>query len=174
MSSLLYNAVTRGSAPQLCKLNVYVNSQKLARVDGDGLLLCTPTGSTAYSLAAGGSVLHPSVACVQLVPVAPHSICSRAIVLPASAEIIFRLTDDARADATVSSDGIKAFTLTKKDSLVMTTSQHPIPILCGVPSDVEADSGWLKTIHWCKKVEAPTAKDYVLNMPKCDCDCDCN
>jgi len=161
-------AVTRGAAPQLCKLNVYVNGQKLAKVEGDGLLLSTPTGSTAYSLAAGGAVLHPAVPCLQLVPIAPHSICSRAIVLPASSEVIFRLTKDARADATISSDGMEVAKLTKENTLTMTTSDSPLPICCGVPSDVATDSGWLKTIHWCKKMEAPQV-DEDLILPTCNC-----
>ncbi len=153
-------AVTRGSSPHLCKIDVFMDKKRLARVEGDGMLICTPTGSTAYGLAAGGSVLHPAVSCLQIVPIAPHTICTRSIVVPASSEITFRLDETSRGDATVTSDGAHAFTMTTSDELVMNSSYYPCPILYGVPEDTEGkDSAWLKSFHWCRKLEAPPARD---------------
>jgi NAD kinase len=154
-------AVTRGCDPHLCKVDIYMNRQKLSRIEGDGILICTPTGSTAYGLAAGGSVLHPSVACMQLVPIAPHTICTRSIVVPCTAEVVFRLAENSRlASAVVASDGIKSFTMGSSDVLVMWTSLHPLPILYSVqkPEEVES-SDWLKSFFWCQKLVAPGTPD---------------
>ncbi len=155
-------AVTRGSNPYLCKIEVLMDKKRLARVEGDGLLICTPTGSTA---AAGGSVLHPAVPCMQVVPIAPHTICTRSIVVPASAEITFRLEEDSRGNATVSSDGKKAFTMSSFQELVMKASYYPVPILYGVPDEQDGESAWLKSFHWCRKLEAPTPRDDKI--PNC-------
>ncbi len=145
-----------------------MNKKRLAKVEGDGLLMCTPTGSTAYGLAAGGSVLHPAVPCLQLVPIAPHSICTRSIVVPASSEIIFRLEESSRGDATVTSDGMKAFTLDKSNELIMSSSYYPVPILYGVPESADGESGWLKSFHWCRMLEPPPPKeDEVLDCQTC-------
>ncbi len=148
-------AVTRGVSPSLCKVNVFMNDQKLAKVEGDGLLICTPTGSTAYGLAAGGSLLHPSVSCLQLVPIAPHTICTRPIVVPASAKIVFRLDESSRHDAIVASDGTESFVMKKNDELIIKSSEFPVPIICGVTKDTSVESTWLQSFHWGKKIDPP-------------------
>lgn len=61
------------------------------QVQADGVLLATPTGSTAYSVAAGGSMVHPNVPCILFTPICPHSLSFRPVILPDSAEIELRV-----------------------------------------------------------------------------------
>merc|ERR1712217_465118 len=66
--------VHRGNSGALAKLDVGVDGDRITLVQGDGIILATPTGSTAYSLAAGGSMVHPAVPAMLLTPVSPHSL----------------------------------------------------------------------------------------------------
>jgi len=74
--------VHRGQSGSLCKLDVGVDGDRVTVVQGDGLILATPTGSTAYSLSAGGSMVHPAVPAILLTPVSPHSLSFRPALLP--------------------------------------------------------------------------------------------
>lgn len=86
----------RGSRPHLTSLDVYVDDEFFTTTTGDGLVLSTPTGSTAYSLSAGGSITHPSVPCILLTPINPRSLSFRPIILPLSSRISIELTPKNR------------------------------------------------------------------------------
>ena len=66
------------------------------QVQADGVMLATPTGSTAYSVAAGGSMVHPNVPAILFTPVCPHSLSFRPVILPDYAEVELRIPGDAR------------------------------------------------------------------------------
>ena len=154
-------AVTRGCEPHLCKILVYLNRQFMSRVDGDGLIMCTPTGSTAYSLAAGGALLEPQVPCFQLTPIAPFSICSRPVVLPQeNLEVAFSLARDSRSAASVNIDGAHSFIFDQEDILMMKNSPFPLPIVhISRPGEKYGPGqckNWFQSFHWCKKVSSPT------------------
>ncbi|KAE8728344.1 Poly(P)/ATP NAD kinase [Hibiscus syriacus] len=74
-------------------------------VQGDGVIVATPTGSTAYSTAAGGSMVHPNVPCMLFTPICPHSLSFRPVILPDSAKLELKIPDDARSNAWVLSMG---------------------------------------------------------------------
>merc|ERR1719272_2032706 len=97
--------VHRGQSGALAKLDVGVDGERVTLVQGDGLILATPTGSTAYSLAAGGSMAHPAVPAMLLTPVSPHSLSFRPAVLPDSAVITLGVPSSARSGAALSVDG---------------------------------------------------------------------
>jgi len=77
----------RGLSPFLTNLDLYIDGKYITTVQGDGLIVSTPTGSTAYSVAAGASMVHPSVSAILVTPICPHSLSFRPIVLPASIEL---------------------------------------------------------------------------------------
>merc|ERR1719446_1983343 len=103
--------VHRGSSGALAKLDVGVDGERVTLVQGDGLIIATRTGSTAYSLAAGGSMVHPSVPAILLTPVSPHSLSFRPALLPDSAVVTVGVPLSARNGAALSVDGKDLCTL---------------------------------------------------------------
>ncbi|XP_059141747.1 LOW QUALITY PROTEIN: NAD kinase-like, partial [Physella acuta] len=69
--------IDRGPSSYLCNLELYIEGKRVTSVQGDGLIISTPTGSTAYAVAAGASMIHPSVPCIMLTPICPHSLSFR-------------------------------------------------------------------------------------------------
>lgn len=94
--------VSRGSAASMVELKVEIGSEFVANFRSDGLIIGSPTGSTAYALSAGGPILHPGIAGWVLVPIAPHDLSNRPIVLPDTGEIGIEMV--AGRDASVSFD----------------------------------------------------------------------
>ena len=85
--------ISHGRAGGMVEFIIYVNGQQMSSQSADGIICSTATGSTAYSLAAGGPILHPSLQGVCLVPVAPHTLSNRPIVLPSNVAIDIELTN---------------------------------------------------------------------------------
>lgn len=136
--------VHRGSSPHLVKLEVYVNDKHVTMVQGDGLIIATPTGSTAYSLAAGGSMMHPAVPGIILTPVCPHSLSFRPVVLPDSAVVKVQVPLSSRSQKVmVAVDGKDRIELKRGDFIEVEVSQYPIPTVC--KSSVTAD--WFRSVN---------------------------
>lgn len=98
-------ALLRGSTGRVIEVDVAVDGVSAQRVRCDGMIVATPTGSTAYALSAGGPIVSPDVGCSLVVPVAPHTLAARTLVLGSFAQIELRLPDPARRDACVQVDG---------------------------------------------------------------------
>lgn len=122
--------VDRGSSPYLTNLECYCDEQHLTTVQADGLIIATPTGSTAYSMSAGGSMVHPCVPAILFTPICPHSLSFRPIVFPDTVVLRLRMPDEARAEARVSFDGKLSQPLRRGDTLVIKTSNFPVPTIC--------------------------------------------
>lgn len=75
--------VDRGPSPYLSNIDLFIDGKHVTSVQGDGLIVSTPTGSTAYAVAAGASMIHPSVPAIMITPICPHSLSFRPIVVPA-------------------------------------------------------------------------------------------
>lgn len=114
----------------LAKLDVGVDGERVTLVQGDGLILATPTGSTAYSLAAGGSMVHPAVPAILLTPVSPHSLSFRPALLPESAVITVGVPLNARCGAALSVDGKDVCQLQLGDTVEVCMSPYPVPTIC--------------------------------------------
>ena len=100
--------IHRGKSPHLAVIDVFIGGRFLTEVVADGIIISTPTGSTAYSLSSGGSIVHPLVPSILLTPVCPRSLSFRPLVLPASAQVTLRLSEKHRAEEVdVSIDGRK-------------------------------------------------------------------
>jgi NAD+ kinase len=96
--------ISRGADARLIELEVRVDGQTLTRYRADGLVVCTPTGSTAYSLAAGGAVVSPNAQALTITPVCPHTLSNRSVIV--NMESIIEVTNlSDRLDVFLSADG---------------------------------------------------------------------
>ncbi|CAH0694516.1 unnamed protein product [Spodoptera exigua] len=107
--------VDRGPSPYLSNIDLFLDGKHITSVQGDGLIVSTPTGSTAYAVAAGASMIHPSVPAIMVTPICPHSLSFRPIVVPAGVELKIMPTLEARSAASVSFDGRSQVTLRPGD-----------------------------------------------------------
>ena len=116
----------RGSQTHLLSLDIFIDGEFLTTATGDGIILATPTGSTAYSLSAGGSIAHPLVPCIILTPISPMSLSFRPLILPATSEVTIRLSENNRNNSTeLSVDGFPQSDLAPGD-LVSARCESPM------------------------------------------------
>jgi NAD+ kinase len=136
--------VNRGATSGMVELRVEVDGHFIASQRADGLIVATPTGSTAYSLSAGGPLLHPANPAWVLVPIAPHALSNRPIVLPDSGEIAIELV--AGRDASANFDMQSLASLLHGDRILVKRSEHQVRFL--------HPRGWTyydtlrKKLHW--------------------------
>lgn len=121
--------VDRGSSPYLAALECFCDDAHLTTVQADGVIFATPTGSTAYSLAAGSSVVHPAVPCILLTPICPHVLSFRSMVFPDHVILRCYVPDDARSTASVAFDGKHRQVLNRGDSVQIQMSAYPVPTI---------------------------------------------
>lgn len=119
--------VHRGSASGMVELRVEVNGHFVANQRADGLIIATPTGSTAYSLSAGGPILHPSIAGWVLAPIAPHTLTNRPAVFPSDSEIAIEIVSGR--DASANFDMQSLASLQHGDRVIVTRSEHQVRFL---------------------------------------------
>jgi NAD+ kinase len=119
--------VNRGATSGMVELRIEVDGHFVSRQRADGLIVASPTGSTAYSLSAGGPLLHPSTPGWVMVPIAPHTLSNRPIVLPDSAEIAIELV--AGRDASANFDMQSLASLLHGDRITVRRSQHRVRFL---------------------------------------------
>jgi NAD+ kinase len=136
--------VNRGATSGMVELRVEVDGHFVASQRADGLIIATPTGSTAYSLSAGGPLLHPSNPGWVIVPIAPHTLSNRPIVLPDAVEIAIEVV--AGRDASANFDMQSLASLLHGDRITVRRSQHKVKFL--------HPKGWnyfdtlRKKLHW--------------------------
>ena len=97
----------------------------LTTISGDGIIVATPTGSTAYSMSAGGSLVHYTVPAMLFTPVCPFSLSFRPLIFPEHVDIEFSIPEDARNTAIVGIDGHTRFELCRNEKLTVTVSKFP-------------------------------------------------
>ncbi|XP_077401268.1 NAD kinase isoform X1 [Vanacampus margaritifer] len=122
--------VDRGPSSYLSNVDLFLDGHLITTVQGDGVIVSTPTGSTAYAVAAGASMIHPNVPAIMITPICPHSLSFRPIVVPAGVELKIMLSRDARNTAWVSFDGRRRQEIGHGDSIAITTSCFPVPSIC--------------------------------------------
>ncbi|HJN45188.1 MAG: NAD(+) kinase [Acidobacteria bacterium] len=112
--------ITKSALSGILDLSVSVGDQFVARFKADGLIIATPTGSTAYNLSAGGPIVHPLVNAVVLTPIAPHALTNRPVVLPETSAIrIQPEPSDGRTEAFASFDGQTGYKLESGDTVIV-------------------------------------------------------
>jgi NAD+ kinase len=122
--------ITKGAMSCIIDLSVAIGEQPVMRVRADGLIIGSPTGSTAYNLAAGGPIVHPAVDALLLTPIAPHMLTNRPIVVPASSEIRIRPAVGASNDEIfVTIDGQSGHDLRADDVVVVQRAARSVRLV---------------------------------------------
>ncbi|MEG0937624.1 MAG: NAD kinase [Comamonas sp.] len=120
--------VNRGSTSGMVELRIEVGGHFVSNQRADGLIVATPTGSTAYALSAGGPMLHPSIPAWVMVPIAPHNLSNRPIVLPDAQEITIEVVG-GRGDVSANFDMQSLASLQHGDRILVTRADHSVHFL---------------------------------------------
>jgi len=122
--------ITKGALSRIIDLEVEIGGRPIMRVRADGLIVGSPTGSTAYNLAAGGPILHPEVDALLLTPIAPHMLTNRPVVVPASSEIRVRpAVNGSNEQMFVTIDGQSGHALQPADEICITRAERPLKLI---------------------------------------------
>jgi NAD+ kinase len=120
--------ITKGVSGRILDLKTTVNERELCVYKADGLIVATPTGSTAYSLSAGGPIVHPGIGAILLSPICPHTLTNRPMVLPDSAVVrVDACTPDE--DGVLSLDGQEATPIRNGDIVTAQRGRATIPLI---------------------------------------------
>ena len=120
--------ISRGIASRLVELEVSVDGELLTRYRCDGLIACSPTGSTAYSLAAGGAVIFPTAHVLALTPICPHTLSNRSLILPSTATLQVRVISP-RPTTVLSADGQVVSELAAGDEVTIRRSRRTVRLM---------------------------------------------
>lgn len=138
--------VDRGPSPYVSSLEVYGDNNLLTVVQADGIIFSTPTGSTAYSLSAGGSLVHPDIPAILLTPICPHTLSFRPMLLRDSMALRIAVPRGSRATAYAAFDGRGRVELREGDYVTIAASQYPLPTV------VSRETEWIdsisRTLRW--------------------------
>jgi NAD+ kinase len=121
--------INKAAPSRLINLSVFVGDEFVTNVRADGLIIATPTGSTAYNLSAGGPVVQPSVDALVLTPIAPHTLSNRPIVIPASGTVRVKPVVGERDEAFVTLDGQAGFELQAGDEISVSRADEPMRLI---------------------------------------------
>jgi NAD+ kinase len=120
---------TRTALSRMIDLEVSVGDQFVTSVKADGLIVASPTGSTAYNLAAGGPIVHPAMDALVLTPIAPHSLTNRPIVIPSEREVRVTSTGTNAGNVYVTIDGQTGFEMEQGDQVAISRAARPLRLV---------------------------------------------
>ncbi|KAI5209708.1 ATP-NAD kinase [Aureobasidium subglaciale] len=149
--------IDRGPSSYISSLDLYANDSLVTRISADGIILSTPTGSTAYSLSAGGSLVHPEIPAILLTPICPHTLSFRPMILNDSMELKVSVPTKGRGGGFVSFDGKGRIQLGLGDEVVVRASKYPFPTVLSQP--MEWFDAISRTLRW--NTRAAEQKDWA-------------
>ncbi|PHH76324.1 hypothetical protein CDD82_4053 [Ophiocordyceps australis] len=158
--------IDRGPSPYVSNLELYGDDELLTVVQADGCIFSTPTGSTAYSLSAGGALVHPDIPAILLTPICPHTLSFRPMVLSDTMALRVAVPRNSRATAYCAFDGKGRIELRKGDHVTITASQYPFPTV--TRTDTEWFDSVSRTLRW--NVRAAEQKPFDADKPDDDDD----
>lgn len=116
--------ITRGDLARLIDVTVKSDGRVITKNRADGMIIATPTGSTAYSMAAGGPVVSPDNSCFVVTPICPHSLVNRSIVFSSDKELEITVENDKNNTSYLSIDGEKSVAVTKNSKIIISKSKY--------------------------------------------------
>jgi NAD kinase len=140
--------IERGACTFLTNIECYVNGHYLTQIQANGAIVSTPTGSTAYNMSAGGSIVHNDVKAMLLTPICPHSLSFRPVIFPDTSVITLKVSENQRAESVYCSvDGDFTFSLNKGEELNIEGSTCPVPLVY-----LDGDGGDEEMEAWCNRL----------------------
>jgi NAD+ kinase len=139
-------AVHKGGVARVIRVNVYIQGENVGPYSADGIIVATPTGSTAYSLSAGGPIVVPGVEAMVVTPIAAHTLAVRPLVVPATYRIVIEPIPGWADDLLVSFDGQRGTTLAPGESVDLCPADHRV---CLIRLGEEGFFGRMRQkLHW--------------------------
>jgi len=120
--------INKGALARIIEMEAYIDSEYVTTYRADGLIISTPTGSTAYSMAAGGPIIYPSLQALVLTPICPHTLTNRPLVIPNWAKIEVVLISE-KEDVYLTLDGQVGFALRYRDVVEVKSAEHTIRLI---------------------------------------------
>lgn len=120
--------INKGALARLAHIETYINDHYLTTYSADGLIVATPTGSTAYSLAAGGPIIHPAVPGILMTPICPFTLTNRPLIVPDSVSIKIRL-EEKSSDIMLTFDGQAGIEINESHTIIIRKSAYPIKMI---------------------------------------------
>ncbi|GAP83467.1 putative ATP-NAD kinase [Rosellinia necatrix] len=148
--------IDRGPSPYVSNLELYGDNELLTVVQADGCIFSTPTGSTAYSLSAGGALVHPDIPAILLTPICPHTLSFRPMVLSDTMLLRVSVPRNSRATAYCAFDGKGRLELRQGDHVTISASQYPFPTV--MRTNTEWFDSVSRTLQW--NTRAATQKGF--------------
>ena len=114
---------------RVTSLSLFIDNQHVSDYKSDGIIISTPTGSTAYSLSSGGPIIQPDVFSIIVTPIAPHSLTSRPLVLPPDVEVEFRFNADSEKNLNLIVDGQNIIKFTSQSTVKLSQAKHHLKFI---------------------------------------------
>ncbi|MBQ7203536.1 MAG: NAD(+)/NADH kinase [Eubacterium sp.] len=121
--------ISRGDIARLIDINLFCDGRVVTQTRADGMIVSTPTGSTAYSMAAGGPVLSPENSCFVVTPICPHSLVNRSIVFSSDKELELTVSCDKNQNVYLSVDGESTLPISRKSKIIISKSEHTAKLI---------------------------------------------
>lgn len=141
--------INKGELARLIEFETHVDGEFVHSTRGDGIIIASPTGSTAYAMSAGGPILHPSLPAMVLVPICPHTLSNRPIVVSSDSVIEVVMTNLADSHAHVTVDGQLNYTLEGGDRIYVRRAEHAVKLVH--PTRRSHYEVLRAKLHWGKK-----------------------
>jgi NAD+ kinase len=120
--------INKGALARMIRCEIYINNKKIAIPRLDGIIVSTPTGSTAYSLSAGGPIIQPNIPAVIFAPICPHTLTFRPMVISSDSEIRIKIiTEGEKTFLTL--DGQRGNQMRKNDEVIIRISDYALPLI---------------------------------------------
>lgn len=120
--------INKGALARLAHIDTFIDGHALTTYKSDGLIVATPTGSTAYSLAAGGPIIHPELSGIILTPICPFTLTNRPLIVPDTVTVEIRLAEKS-SDIMLTFDGQEGVPIDHRDTIIVAKSPHPIRLI---------------------------------------------
>ena len=142
--------IHKSHVARMIELECYVDDKFVSTMRADGLVISSPTGSTAYALSSGGPILHPSLNAIALVPICPHTLSNRPLVISGDSHITIKVCDHEQSEVLVTCDGQISLSLQIGDILRIGKTPHPVKLIH--PSAYDFFDILRAKLHWGERL----------------------